>query len=381
MTTTATTLQRTPLFQNHVNRGARVVDFSGWEMPVQYGKMLDEHAAVRNAAGLFDISHMGLVIIKSGDIQKTAAFLDALTPQDITALYPGKAVYTQLLNEAGGIIDDIIVYMLPENPQFAEFGEFMVIVNAGNRQVDLDWFKQHAPADVSIELVSDRYSLMALQGPKFFDALKASGYTGDQDSLPKRFHNADAVLGDFNIMLARTGYTGEDGVEIIVKNSDAEKLWNHLLEKGKSLGLLPIGLAARDTLRLEAAYPLHGHDIDPDISPLEAGLGWSVKLQKQADFIGKAALQAQKESGPPRKFYCFTLPKGAIARQHDVILKGDKPVGEITSGSISPVLGVPIAMGLVSSSAELKTGDMIQIQVRGKAVDATVVPRPFYKPA
>ena len=384
-TTTTTTLQRTPLYNNHVARGAKVVDFSGWEMPLQYGKVLDEHHAVRTAAGLFDISHMGLVIVKSGDSEKTARFLDSLVPQDILSLLPGKAVYTQFLNEKGGILDDIIIYRLPETPQFKEFSEFLVIVNAGNRTLDLDWMRRHAEAAgrsvYDIELVSDRYSLLALQGPKFYDVLKTTGYAQPKENLPTRFHIADALLGKTPVILARTGYTGEDGVEIIVRNADADPLWNTLLEKGQPLGLLPVGLAARDTLRLEAAYPLHGHDIDDQTTPLEAGLGWSVKLQKPGDFIGKAALAAQKTTGAPKKCYCLSLAKGAIARQHDAVLVNGQHAGEVTSGSISPTLGYPIAMAFIESRHALKPGDTVQIQIRGKGVDATIAPRPFYKSA
>jgi aminomethyltransferase len=373
--------RKTPLYGNHVARGAKIVDFAGWQMPLQFGKVMEEHHSVRAAAGLFDISHMGLVVLRSGDPDVTRAFLDRLVPQNLSKLYPGKAVYTQFLNERGGIIDDVIIYWMPESEHLSGFQEFLVICNAGNIAKDMAWMRQQADAvqcrDLSIELLSDRYCLLALQGPRFADVLARTGF--NTDHLPKRFHIGEALIQGTPVWLSRTGYTGEDGVEIIVPVAQTEFLWNLLLDLGRPNGLKPIGLAARDTLRLEAAYPLHGHDITENETPLEAGLGWSVKLEKPGDFIGKSALLAQQERGLEKEFYCFTINKRTIAREHDVILKNGTPVGQVTSGSISPLFNVPIGMGYIASHAVSGPGDIVQIRVRGVDVDAEIVERPFYQ--
>jgi aminomethyltransferase len=376
----APTGHRTALYENHVQRGAKMVDFAGWQMPLQYGKVLEEHHTVRQAAGLFDISHMGLVTVTSGDLEITRAFLDRLVPQNLQKLFPGKAVYTQFLNERGGIIDDIIVYQLPAFEDMADFQELLVICNASNTEKDMAWMRQQAKAlgaDVQFSLLSDRYSLFALQGPQFADVLARTGY--DTDHLPKRFQIGEARIQGIPVLVSRTGYTGEDGVEIVVPSAQANQLWDLLLELGRPNSLTPIGLGARDTLRLEAAYPLHGHDISENDTPLEAGLGWSVKLDKPVDFIGKAALLRQKERGLEKEFHCFTLNKRTIARQHDVIIKDGVPVGEVTSGSISPLLNIPIGMGYIRSHTISGPGDTVQIRVRGTDVDAEIVERPFYQ--
>lgn len=372
--------QKTALYDNHVARGAKMVDFAGWQMPLQYGKVLEEHHAVRQNAGLFDISHMGLVVVRCGDVERTRAFLDRLVPQNLGKLFPGKAVYTQFLNEAGGIIDDIIVYMLPPVSELPGFSEIMVICNASNTERDIRWMRENAQAlgfdDISVNWLRD-YALFALQGPNFADVLARTGY--DTDHLPKRFNIAEAQIQGIPVLVSRTGYTGEDGVEIVVAANQAEALWNLLLDLGKPKGLRPIGLGARDTLRLEAAYPLHGHDISEKDTPLEAGLAWSVKLDKPGDFIGKQALLRQQESGLEKEFICFTIEKRTIARQHDIILKDGQPIGEVTSGSISPLFNVPIGMGYVKTHTITGPGDVLQIKVRGNDVDAEVVERPFYQ--
>lgn len=358
-----------------------MVDFAGWEMPLQYGKVLDEHHAVRQAAGLFDISHMGLVVVTGQSLESARLFLNQLVPQNLEKLVPGKAVYTQFLTEQGGIIDDIIVYQLPETTQLTEFQSFLVICNAANVAKDLDWMNHQAKemeaTDIKIELLSERYSLFALQGPHFSHVLARTGY--EADDLPKRFWIAETQIQDIPVLISRTGYTGEDGVEIAVPSAQAETLWNLLLDLGRPVGIKPIGLGARDTLRLEAAYPLHGHDISENDTPLEAGLGWSVKLDKSINFIGKAALLKQRVEGLPKACICFTIHKRTIARQHDVILKDGVPIGEVTSGSISPTFNVPIGLAYVKSGSVSGPGDMIQIRVRGVDVDAEVVERPFYQ--
>lgn len=372
---------KTALYENHVARGAKMVDFAGWQMPLQYGKVLEEHHTVRQEAGLFDISHMALAIVSCGDVETSRAFLDRLVPQNLNKLFPGKAVYTQFLNEQGGIIDDIIIYMLPEISALTGFQEFMVVCNAGNARKDLDWMRTQAQKlsypNIQIRDLYEQYSLFALQGPLFADVLARTGF--DSDHLPKRFQLCESQIQETPVLLSRTGYTGEDGVEIIVPKDKTEYLWNLLLDLGKPIGLQPIGLGARDTLRLEAAYPLHGHDISENDTPLEAGLGWSVKLDKPGDFIGKQALLQQQANGLDKEFYCFTINKRTIARQHDPILKNGETVGEVTSGSISPLFNVPIGMGYIKSQAVIGPGDTIQIRVRGTDVDAEIVERPFYQ--
>lgn len=374
-----TELKKTPLHDNHANRGAKIVDFGGWAMPLQYGKVKDEHSAVREKAGLFDVSHMGLVTVYGNNQETSGEALNQLIPQNLNPLEAGKAVYTQFLNETGGILDDLIIYKLPALPESHQaFKQWLVVCNAGNTPQDVNWMKQHLSSkDISVDLLSSEFSLFALQGPAFKEVLAQAG--GNIDILPKRFHLAPNTLFGFSVLLCRTGYTGEDGVEIVVRNENASTLWNQLLDLHSSTGILPVGLAARDTLRLEAAYPLHGHDVDSGTTPLEAGLGWSVKLKQEGDFIGKAALLKEKELGSEKTFICFTVQAKAIARQHDKILLNGNVIGEVTSGSISPTLNIPIGMGYINTENALSTGDTLQIEIRNKPIDAKIVERPFYK--
>lgn len=372
-------LQRTPLYSSHVDSGAKMVEFGGWDMPLQFTKVLEEHHAVRIACGLFDISHMGILSVSSGNIEATLQALNYLIPQDLTKIYPGKAVYTQLLNEEAGIIDDIIVYWMPPVNHFPQFSEFMVICNAANTEKVLAWMKRYLPDSVQLDYLNSQYSLLALQGPLFEKVLNA-GNLQPQNALPKRFHIGEFSLGGSPVLLSRTGYTGEDGVEILVIANQAEMLWKQLLQNGVNFGLKSIGLAARDTLRLEAAYPLHGAELSETITPLEAGLEWSVKLDQPQDFIGKSALLVQKADGLKRQFVCLEVLQRSIPRPHDVIydLQGN-PIGEITSGSISPTLNKPIGVGYVNSSVTLPPETLIRVGIRTNLVDAKVVERPFYR--
>jgi aminomethyltransferase len=372
-------LQKTPLNRHHHQEGAKLVEFGGWEMPLQFTKVLEEHKAVRTAAGLFDISHMGVLSIHSGNPQVTMEALNALIPQDLLKVYPGKAVYTQLLNEFAGILDDIIVYWMPETQHFQKFPEFMVICNASNTAKVISWFKQHLPEGVQVDRMNDRYSLLALQGPRFEDVLSAC-WLSPQSPLPKRFHIGEYTLFDQPVLLSRTGYTGEDGVEILVSANMAETLWKALLRGGRPLALRQIGLAARDTLRLEAAYPLYGADLSEEITPLEAGLGWSVKLDQAEDFIGKAALLKQQAEGLQRYFVCFEVLKKSIPRQHDLLYDRESNIiGEVTSGSISPTLQKPIGVGYVTLPSAPQPGSLLKVNIRGCLVDVKCVDRPFYR--
>ncbi len=372
-------LQKTPLNQNHLARGAKLVEFCGWQMPLQFGKVIEEHHSVRNACGLFDISHMGILSLSSGNVQQTIDAVNSLVPQDLTKLYAGKAVYTQLLNQTGGIIDDIIVYWMPLVEYFTELPEVMVICNAANAAKVISWLKAHLPEAIAVEKRNEMYSLLALQGPQFQNVLTACGLS-PEETLPKRFHIGEYLLNQTPVLLSRTGYTGEDGVEILVSSKAVESLWETLLQEGQPFGIKPIGLAARDTLRLEAVYPLHGAELTEEITPLEAGLGWSVKLNQPTGFIGKAALLAQQEAGIGRHFICFEVLKHAIPRQHDLIYDKDgKTIGEVTSGSISPTLNKPIGVGYVTPQNPPQPGSSISIGIRGNLVDASVVERPFYR--
>ncbi len=373
------TLRKTPLNQTHRDHGAKMVEFGGWDMPLQFSKVLEEHHAVRQAAGLFDISHMGLVAVTGETPQHALEALNFLVPQDLSKLYPGKAVYTQFLNESGGCIDDIIVYWMPETAHFHSFSQVLVICNAANTDKDMAWMTRHVPDSVSIAWSNDQFSLIALQGPQFEAVLRASGLTTDA-VLPKRFHIAEYVLHGIPVLLSRTGYTGEDGVEIIVASERVAELWTKLLESGASLGIRPVGLAARDTLRLEAAYPLHGSELTESITPLEAGLGWSVKLDQPGDFIGKTALIHQRDQGLKRHFVCFEVIKQSIARHHDVLYDANgTPIGEVTSGSISPTLNKPVGVGYVATPVAPQPGDALWVGIRGNKVEAHVVERPFYR--
>ncbi|MBY0450500.1 MAG: glycine cleavage system aminomethyltransferase GcvT [Cyanobacteria bacterium] len=373
------TLCQTPLGPHHRSVGAKMVPFAGWEMPLQFSKVKEEHLAVRSAAGLFDIGHMGLVTLQL-DEASLGAF-NALVPQDLRKLTPGKAVYTQFLNERGGIIDDLIIYRLPElsDSQLSDaFSGWLVICNASNTAEDIAWMQQHLSVPLKHQT---HYTLFALQGPHFSAVLDRFGVRAEQ--LPARFHVAELSVklptGDsFSILVARTGYTGEDGVELIVPIAFASVFWAALIEQGAPLGLLPIGLAARDTLRLEAAYPLHGHDITPDYTPIEAGLGWSVKWAEDNAFIGRDALNTQKQTANHKHFVCFNLSGRTIPRQDDTIMYQGKAVGVVTSGSISMSLGHPIAMGYVDASTPHAPGDILQIQVRDTLAEATITSRPFY---
>jgi len=401
-TSSSTPLRTTALEANHVARGAKMVPFAGWTMPLQYGRIMEEHHAVRQSVGLFDISHMGLIRIHSGDRTMSHAFLERMVPRSLAKLYPGKAVYTQLLNEHGGIIDDIIIYEMPESEHLSEFQEFLIIANAANTEADTAWLQKQAQQlnfkglriESSLDSLKNnlsspaqattRFSFFALQGPLFEDVLARTGY--ETDTLPERFHIQEAQIQGTPVWISRTGYTGEDGVEIIVPSAQANALWDLLLEVGRPNGIKPIGLAARDTLRLEAAYPLHGHDISENDTPLEAGLDWSVRFNrstplKPTEFIGKSILEEQVKNGLTRHFYCFTVKHRSIARQGDRILKNGTDVGVVTSGSISPLFNEPIGMGYIQTDAVFGAGDTIDILVRGKVIHAQLVERPFYQPS
>lgn len=361
-------LRRTPLYDCHREAGARLVDFAGWEMPVEYAGLMAEHRAVRTAAGLFDVSHMGEVHVRGAGAE---AFLQRLTPNDVTQLTPGRAHYSALLTERGTYVDDLLVYRLAAD-------EFLVVVNASNADKDFAWMESHlAGDDVELENACDRYALLALQGPRAVEIL--AGLTAADLAAIKYYRFAQGEVAGRPALLSRTGYTGEDGFELYVAPEHAASLWRTLLEAGHDRGLEPAGLGARDTLRLEAAMALYGHEIDDNTTPWEAGLDWTVKLDA-GDFIGRAALVEQKERGVARRLVGFEIEGRGIARQGHHVVAGGENVGAVTSGTWSPTFEKAIGLAYVPV-ALAAPGSSLEIEVRGKRLPAHVVVTPFYRRA
>lgn len=357
-------LRRTPLYDEHARCGARFVDFGGWEMPVQYSGILAEHQAVREAAGLFDVSHMGEVELRGPN---AIAAVQELTPNDVGRLTDGSAQYSMLLLPSGGIVDDIMVYRLgPER--------LLICLNAANTEKDLAWIRDHAGGAEVVDRSAET-ALLALQGPKA-TAILARLTKTDVASLP-RFACAEIEVAGRQVLAARTGYTGEDGWELFADSGDAATLWNALLDNGAGDGLVPVGLGARDTLRLEACLPLYGNDLDETTTPLEARLGWVVRFDKSS-FIGREALVAQRAAGIQRKLCGFTLAERGIARAGQAITVDGSEVGRVTSGSHSPSLGKAIGLGYVPPHCA-EAGTELGIDIRGRTVRATVAALPFYR--
>jgi len=344
------TLSRTPLFDRHIALGARMVPFAGWEMPVQYDGVIPEHKAVRADCGIFDVSHMGELEVEG---PRAHELLQSLLSNDLERLADGEAEYTLLTNETGGIIDDLIAYRL------SRF-RYLLIVNAANREGDFDWLKEREIAGSDVRDVSDEYALLAVQGPRTLERLGL-------DEEPA-FTFAEGEIDGVGCMINRTGYTGEQGVELMVPAEDGPELWDRVVERGAT----PAGLGARDTLRLEVCYPLHGNDIGPETDAISAGLGWVCALEK--DFTGVEELRRIKDEGPERRLVAFVMEERAVPRQGMPIEGG----GEVTSGTHSPMLDRGIGMGYVP--AELAQPDTdLTIDVRGKPRRARVVKKPIYK--
>lgn len=357
--------RRTPLYECHERAGGRIIDFAGWQLPVQYSGLMDEHRAVRTTAGLFDVSHMGELKVSGPGAE---AFLQHLTPNDVSKLKPGRIHYSGLLTEAATYVDDLLIYRIGGE-------EFLLVVNAANAAKDLAWIESRSGEGVEIEDVSDTYALLALQGPRAEDIL---GELTEIDLSQIGYYRFElAEVDGHQAIVSRTGYTGEDGFELYLAPGSAPRVWDRLLEVGAPKGLIPAGLGARDTLRLEAAMALYGHEIDDTTTPLEAGLSWVVKLPK-GDFLGSDVLARQKVDGVERMLVGFEVTGRGIARQgHDVLCNGEV-VGRVTSGSFSPSLEKAIGMAYVPV-ALAEPGTEIQIQVRKNAVPGVVVPIPFYK--
>lgn len=360
-------LNKTILCEEHIQLNARMIDFGGWYMPVQYAAIKAEHQCVREAVGLFDISHMGTFIVKGPE---SHSFMQKMFPNNLDKLYPSKGLYTQLCYDNGGIIDDLIVYQLEDE-------HYLLIVNGANRDKDFKWLSQHKPANVELGNVSEYSSILALQGPEA-TTLMAKISTLNPDEL-QSFHVTTCSIDGLEFQIARTGYTGEDGFELFVPTDITKKIWQILLDKGQEFGIQPIGLGARDTLRLEAALPLYGHDLSDDTNPIEAGLGWSVKTKQAEDFIGKEALKKQRKDGLSRKRIGFELIDTRRApREGYAIMHEDKLIGKVTSGTLSPTLDKPIGMGYIDAPY-FKELTQFEIDIRGKRYPAQVVKMPFYR--
>jgi aminomethyltransferase len=338
-----------------------MVDFGGWDMPQQYTSIRDEHFAVRKVAGLFDVSHMGRFRI-TGDA--TVDFIQRVVTNDASVLRPGQAQYTLMCNEAGGIVDDLVVYCSEDG--------FLAVVNASNREKDLEWMRAHALPGVTIEDRTFELALIAFQGPEAERLLPSQGLS----DLPYFGFRRGEVAG-VSAVISRTGYTGEDGFEVMVRSERVGQVWDAILENGRSHGVLPAGLGARDAARLEAALRLWGNDMDETVNAYEAGLGWTVKLDK-GEFVGRDALRAVKSEGPRRQLIGLKLQPGDIARHGAALLAEGRRVGVITSGTHSFFLGYPIALAMVEARS-LQVGDRAAVEVRGRETPAEVVKLPFYR--
>lgn len=356
--------KETFLHDKHIKLGAKMVDFAGWHMPVQYTSIIEEHKTVRENVGLFDVSHMGEVFVSGKD---SLAFLQKIVPQDISKLAYEKAVYCQLPNKSGGLIDDLIIYKLGIN-------FYLIICNAARIDEDLNWMVRNKKGlDVKIDNQSHNYSLLAVQGPKADALLRTMGL----DTLQESFSIKPASICGKKLLISRTGYTGEDGYELLVENQFSEELWDEILDYGKDFGIKPIGLGARDTLRLEAGLHLYGNDLNENITPIEAGLSWSVPKDKKEDYNGKDVIMSQIANGVTKRLIGLKMLDKSIARHEYEVYKNGEKIGFITSGGISPILNANIAMAYVKNDKDICIGSVVQVMIREKLHNAEVVKRPF----
>lgn len=359
--------RRTPLFESHRRLGARFVEFAGWEMPLDYGDATAEHRAVRTACGVFDVSHMGQLWIRGS---QAGAVWQRVTTNDVRRLGDGDAQYTVACAEDGGVLDDLIVYRWSAT-------EWLGIVNAANTDAMRAWIGDHIAAGATLRDESAEWALLAVQGPRAGEVL---GSVGAVDREQPAFTIRPGVVAGCATWLSRTGYTGEDGWEVLVPAAQAPVVWERLIEALGPVGGRPAGLAARDTLRLEAALPLCGSDMGPRETPLQAGLGWAVRFVDGNDFIGRSALERERAAGVARRLVCFELEGAGVPRHGFVMWCGNDATGVVTSGARSPTLGRFIGMGYVPAAAA-SPGTAIEIEMRGRRVPARVVPRPFYRRA
>jgi aminomethyltransferase len=356
--------RKTPFYDIHLKNGAKMVEFAGYWMPIQFKGIMEEHRKVRSSVGLFDITHMGEFEVWGKD---SLSFLQKMTTNDVSTLGDFQVQYSCMCYEDGGIVDDLLVYRLPEH--------YLLVVNASNIDKDFEWLEGHLSGEVQLKNKSDETALLALQGPEAENVLKQ--LTDTNLSNIKFYWATQGKISGIYLLFSRTGYTGEDGFEIYLKPIDAENLWYSLMDAGKDFGIEPIGLGARDSLRLEMKYMLYGNDIDQTTNPLEAGLGWIVKLDK-GDFIGKGPILELKKSGIKRKLVAFELKDQGFPRKGYKIYKNSEKIGFVTSGIFSPSLDKGIGLGYVPIE-DSEVGKEIDIMIRGKNVKAQIVKPPFYK--
>ena len=359
-------MKNTALTSTHIALNAKMVPFAGYNMPVSYEGVNAEHETVRKAVGVFDVSHMGEFLITG---EKALELIQKISSNDAAKLVDGKAQYSCMPNNTGGIVDDLIIYRFNAE-------KYLLVVNASNIEKDWNWISQHNTMDATMRDISDDYSLLAIQGPKAAEAMQSLTEV-DLSAIKFYTFKVAPFAGVENVIISATGYTGSGGFEIYVKNEDVKKVWDRVFEAGADFGIKPIGLAARDTLRLEMGFCLYGNDIDDTTSPIEAGLSWITKFTK--DFVNSEALKEEKEKGPKRKLVGFELNERGIPRQgYDIVDDNGKVIGKVTSGTMSPSLDKGIGMGYVPTELAVQ-GSKINIQIRKKALPATVVKLPFYK--
>lgn len=362
-----TTLKRTPLFDAYGQYGAKTIDFGGWELPVQFSSIKEEHEAVRTKAGLFDVSHMGEIEVKgSGSL----AYLQKMMTNDISTLKDGGAIYTAMCYENAGTVDDLLVYKKSDD-------NYLLVVNASNIEKDYEWLSTNVFGEVTLKNISDETAQLAIQGPLAEGILQKLTDT-DLSEIKFFKFKENVKINNKDTLVSRTGYTGEDGFEIYCKAEDVEDLWHIILETGKEDGLIPCGLGARDTLRFEANLPLYGQELSKDITPLEAGIGFAVKVNKEADFFGKEVLKKQKEEGLARKIVGIEMIDKGIPRHDYDVYVGDEKVGVVTTGTQSPSSKRNIGLALLPIEYTEK-GTIVEIQIRNKKLKAEVVATPFYK--
>ncbi len=363
----ANLLKRTALFDSYAAYGGKTIDFGGWDLPVQFSSIKVEHEAVRTKAGLFDVSHMGEVFVSG---EGALAYLQKMMTNDVSKLKDGQAQYTVMCYEDGGTVDDLLIYKRADN-------DYLLVVNASNIDKDLEWMNRHATADVTIEDKSSDYGLLALQGPVAQEVLQKLTDEPLEDIKFFRFKDNVNIAGH-NVLVSRTGYTGEEGFEIYGSSDAIVALWPAILKAGESEGVIPAGLGARDTLRFEAGLPLYGQELSKEISPLETGLGFVVKLAKEEDFFGKEVLVHQKENGVPRKLVGVEMIDKGIPRTGYKVFVGDKEIGEVTTGTQSPTLKKNIGFALLKSEHTAE-GTEIEVEIRNKRLKAVIIATPFYK--
>jgi aminomethyltransferase len=359
-------MKQTKFYNIHKNLGAKIVEFAGFEMPIQYSSIIAEHNSVRNSVGVFDVSHMGEVFVKG---EKALDFIQYITVNDASKLFPSRVQYSAMCYENGGIVDDLLVYRISKD-------EFMLVINASNINKDFEWMQKNNKFDVELKNRSDVYSLLAVQGP---NSLKTLQKLTDEKIDLEYYHFKEMKIDGIDVIISRTGYTGEIGYEIYFLGNEkvAEDFWNKIFEAGKEFDIKPVGLAARDSLRLEMGYCLYGNDIDQNTNPLEAGLGWITKLSK-TEFVGQKVLLKVKEEGVHKKLVALTSEEKIFPRHGYDITSNQKKIGFITSGTVSPVLDKPIAMAYVEKQFSA-IGSEVNFLIRGKEVPAKVVKLPFVK--